>query len=453
MLRVFRNTLISEQITNFMQDKLLNNYQNKDSITWYGDEPYELFENCFISTNKFVESLYEEEDEQTEIKTKVNKAIGEIYQVVVKAKTKSEKQLEDFKICYIPSKRELEVTKEVKSNDGPKANGTGILNEIFFYKNQSVDSKNYIRYLRIKEQFKKITAGFDFDITLRFDNKLQLNFTNSNRHWIPAVDCGLGLQDLLIILYFANSDYGLILIDEAETHLHPEMQRKLLSVLKNDTHIQVFISTHSNVFLDSNLIDRVYHVYFDNKINLSDATNRSEILNDLGFSVADNLISDLVILCEGPSDKPIIEEFLIKMGLLERYNVKIWPLGGDIMDQVDLSVFKDTYKIIALMDLDPGSRSVRERFKRNCAEIGIPVKQLERYAIENYFTIEALRKVFGSQIDISVTSISHKTKVEEQLGLNPKKCNRRIAKAMSLEDIEETDLYDFLMEVKKMLSN
>ncbi|NRS15868.1 hypothetical protein HP398_05400 [Brevibacillus sp. HB1.4B] len=41
--RIFRNILLSEPITSFMQDKLLNIYQNKDSITWYGDEPLELF--------------------------------------------------------------------------------------------------------------------------------------------------------------------------------------------------------------------------------------------------------------------------------------------------------------------------------------------------------------------------------------------------------------------------
>ncbi|MBO1911718.1 AAA family ATPase, partial [Microvirga sp. 3-52] len=192
--------------------------------------------------------------------------------------------------------------------------------------------------------------------------------------------------------YFANSidNSNVILIDEVETHLHPDLQRKLLHTLRESSK-QFFITTHSNIFLDSTFVNKIFHVTFDNQINIVDATSRSGLLNDLGFSVSDNLTSDLIILCEGPTDKPVIEEFLYKFDLMQNYNIKIWPLGGDIMDQHDLTVFSESYKIIGLIDLDPGSGVIRQRFVDNCTDNNIPVHRLKRYAIENYFTIEALR--------------------------------------------------------------
>jgi hypothetical protein len=81
---------------------------------------------------------------------------------------------------------------------------------------------------------------------------------------------------------------------------------------------------------------------------VSDKTSKASMLDDLGYSVADNLVSDLVILVEGPKDRPIIEEFQLKIPTANSYNIKIWPLGGDIMDQVDLSVIVENRKAIAL---------------------------------------------------------------------------------------------------------
>lgn len=119
--------------------------------------------------------------------------------------------------------------------------------------------------------------------------------------WIDAVDCGLGLQDLLIILYFSiHPDFDVVLVEEPESHLHPELQKKLLIYLKEDSKKQFFISTHSNIFLNNALVDRVFFTYYEGSVKVTDATSRSSILNNLGYSVSDNLMSDLVILVEGP---------------------------------------------------------------------------------------------------------------------------------------------------------
>lgn len=356
--------------------------------------------------------------------------------------------------ALIPAKRNLEYFKKVDDLYTPKTSGEFILDNLFHFKTQLTTSELYKQYNNIKKQFAEVSCGFDFDVIKDDKNYLELYFTNPKGEWLSADKCGLGLHDLLIILFFANSSsYNIILIDEVEAHLHSDMQRRLLSVLKEQTDKQYFMTTHSNVFLDSNFVNRAFHVSFDDKIIITDATSKSEILNDLGFSVTDNLTSDLIILTEGPTDKGIIEEFLVKMSLMQRFNIKTWPLGGDIMDQVDLSVFRDSYNIIAIIDSDPGSKTVRDRFMKKCKEIDIFVHQLERYAIENYFTVDALRAVFKGQINEQVTCIDPNKKLEEQIRINTKKNNRKIASEMSLDDIKGTDFYSFLEKVETLVCN
>nr|WP_226556708.1 ATP-binding protein [Priestia aryabhattai] len=361
--------------------------------------------------------------------------------------------VEGNRLALIPVKRDIENSKEVNHLEEAQTSGKHVLDNLFHYATQLPNSSLTQQYESIKEQFKEITNGLDFSIQKDNQNNLNLFFTNPAGGWVPADKCGLGLQDLLIILFFANSpSYSGILIDEIEAHLHPDMQRRLLNILKEKTDKQYFITTHSNIFLDNNFVDKVFHVSFNNNINIKDATSKSEILNDLGFSVTDNLTSDLIILTEGPTDKGVIEEFLLKMGLLNKFNIKIWPLGGDIMAQLDLSTFRDTYNIIALIDRDPGSQRIRNKFIENCKRNDIKFHQLEKYAIENYFSVDALRHALGSQIKDDLTCIDPNSKLEDQIRLNPKKKNKKIASAMSIDDIKDTDLYGFLEQVKEILT-
>lgn len=352
---------------------------------------------------------------------------------------------------FVPSQRNLETQIGVNSSQPVADSGTGLVNYLFRAKNLPITSIDNKVWQTISEAFLEISAGCRFDIFIQEANSLRLYFADPGRSWIPADSCGLGLQDLLVILsHCLLPGRNLIVIEEPETHMHPDLQRRLAIYLKSLSDLQFVISTHSNVFLGSALVDKVIFVSYEDEVKVADATGRAAALDSLGYQISDNLVSDLIILMEGPTDRPAIEQMLIKTGIMQKKNIKFWPLGGDIMDQLDLEVFAQGSKIIAVVDKDPRSGSVRKRFMDNCKDHHIKVYRLKRYSIENYFPIETYRSVFGAQVPAELTSIDPDIRVEKQLGFSPKKKLWNLAKSMDLMAIEGTDLLDFLEEVKRL---
>lgn len=346
------------------------------------------------------------------------------------------------RVLYVPPKRALETRGKPALGQGARADGPFVLAHLFSAKNQPPGSPLREAFASIERAFEEITDGTRFDISMAKNGELALQFSANGRDWVHAEASGLGFQDLLILLYFLTSgDYSVLLIEEPEAHLNPALQRKLLAFMASREDKQIFLTTHSNVFLDNTFVDTVYFVtYEDGEVRVRDATSRAFILDDLGYDVADNLVSDVVVLVEGPTDIPVYRELLRKLGVLERAQVRFWPLGGDIMSQLDLKVFMEWSQLVAVVDGDPGSERVRSRFAAQCDAYGIPVRRLERPAIENYFTLEALKQVYGEKALSGVASLDPKSSLRDQIKFDVKKRNREIAKAMRWEDIEGTDL-------------
>jgi len=162
----------------------------------------------------------------------------------------------------------------------------------------------------------------------------------------------------------------------------------------------------------------------------------------------------LIVLVEGPSDETIIREVCKKLGFGYEYNLRFIYLGGDSMDQFDLSAFEDLIpdRIIALIDTDHKSFRRRNAFKKKCKEMGIFCQQLQRYSIENYLSIKAIKQIFPNKVDlISISELEPKKKVESQLGFDVKKNGPKIVRLMSLEDLSDTDLLFFCKEIQKRL--
>jgi predicted ATPase len=362
------------------------------------------------------------------------------------------KSFDFFNPILIPPKRKIEFQTSINLNQEMLPLGFGIINKLFYLKNQDLESDDYKVYKRIYETFFEIT-GSKFNIVPNKENQIKLIY-NTDGNWIAASDSGLGLSDVLIIISVINlMENNIILLEEPENHLHAAYQKRLLNYFRSKKSKQFFITTHSSIFLDTNMVDKIFYCTNNGEITLSDQTSKSEIINSLGYSVTENLVADLIILLEGPTDVPVIREMLNWIGIASSHNIKFWALGGDIMASLDLSVFAERKNVFALVDSDPGSKEQRTRFLRKCNENGIKCRKLERYSIENYFPLQAIRKAFPDQISAEIQNISPKIQVDKQIGFKERNKsikikNAEIVKYMSINDIEGTDLNEFLKEIE-----
>lgn len=130
-------------------------------------------------------------------------------------------------------KRKLSHFANVQANESLDEEAQNALSRLFFLKNQPLYESSHNLYEKIFDSFLEIT-GYEFDIELKIKSiSIQLKFKKGSGGWILAQDKGQGLSEILtMVLYALDGEYNLILIEEPEDHLHPDLQKRLLSFFK-----------------------------------------------------------------------------------------------------------------------------------------------------------------------------------------------------------------------------
>lgn len=105
-----------------------------------------------------------------------------------------------------------------------------------------------------------VGSNFSFPLSLKFDSKFdediwnQLNlYFEHNGQSIPIDLLGLGQKNIIYLSLFLSKlrneynehELNLLLIEEPESHLHPQLQKILFSNLRDLNNIQVFMTSHS----------------------------------------------------------------------------------------------------------------------------------------------------------------------------------------------------------------
>lgn len=358
----------------------------------------------------------------------------------------------------VAAPRAFETSPEMDSRARETSPGSEFVHHLFALRASEEDSAPSLRFKRLREVFQELSDGVAFDVVEEtVTSHRHLKFRGKGAiGWLPAKSCGQGLQDLLQLLYYAvASDEQVVFVEEPETALHPDLLRRLVQALRVENEKQYFFSTHSNVLLSRGVADSIIVTrYESSRVMFGPAQRRVDAMRELGYTSSDGLACDVLVLVEGANDQDAVKELLRKFGLKDDASVAALPLGGDAMRRVEPKPLAEAFPYVrALVDRDPGSDEARRIFMANCKAAGIPVVRTERYAIQDYFPIQAYRDVFGSQVPEGTDRIDPDVSVSKQLpAVRAKKASAlfQLARVTPRAEIEESDVGRFLLEVVEL---
>lgn len=100
------------------------------------------------------------------------------------------------------------------------------------------------------------------------DMSLEMFFMRADGSRVNPTDLSSGQKEILhfiFTIYGFDLKHGVVIIDEPELHLHPQMQREYLKIIEDVRHkfdIQFILATHSPIFVNQTTIDHVCRFIF-----------------------------------------------------------------------------------------------------------------------------------------------------------------------------------------------
>jgi hypothetical protein len=233
-----------------------------------------------------------------------------------------------------------------------------------------------------------------------------------------ANDVGGGYQSVTQLIFRVNEivktqDRAIIIIEEPEIHLHPELCKRIYSWLKSQSeHNQIFVITHSPNFLDKTKISDIFYVWDSidgdgTKIKrLTDDENFRSLLMEIGVKPSDFLFADAILLVEGKTEERVLPILAEKYGTditsvalikktdgspQNKYHIKMWK---EICKNSNLPIFtyfdKHAQEIIE-QAISNGDLSTERSFygDHHCIEDIYPSKLL----------VDAIKGIYNIDID------------------------------------------------------
>ena len=200
----------------------------------------------------------------------------------------------------------------------------------------------------LEKQFPDCTK-VKFEVTAPVFDDLLKNFETTINDGVEtsAEEKGDGMQRALMLAIIqayadfrkSNDDLGksfLFFIDEAELHLHPTAQRKLKDVLYtlSNENDQVFINTHSSVFVEDNFENqskkKKKNLEGQSEFELTTNLDKPYVVFELlGGSPSDLLLPKNFLIVEGQSEFELLTR-VIKRFYPNKPNIQIIKANGDV---------------------------------------------------------------------------------------------------------------------------
>ncbi len=327
----------------------------------------------------------------------------------------------------------------------------------------------------------EVYPQFIFDID---SLKVQISYIDTYTEIHERSD---GLKQYISLKAFlATKSSGIppiLLIDEAEIHLHYSAQSDLVSEFeKQKIANSIIYTTHSAGCLPSDLGTgvRVVEPIYDGKedVGISKINNSiwqnsggfSPLLLAMGANIIAFTLARKAIIAEGPSETILLPRLLREVTNLDYLDFQVAP-GIASISKTDAKSFElEAAKVVYLIDGDRGGNENRKKLRKGGIEES-KIKQLsENYTIEDFvdskILADAINRDFEmsgiSKVDFKIKNIPTSGKIkwfesncsELKLSLPAKvKIAENISKEISDISIFDQRNKDKLVEIYHQLSN
>jgi len=248
------------------------------------------------------------------------------------------------------------------------------------------------------EKFKFVFPAYD--ISIAFDKNIDEHINAKvihNESSLPIDACGTGiLQAIQLLSYYYLYKPQLLIIDEPDSHLHPNNQRLIALLLKqlhNETGCQMLISTHSRHFFEA--IKESAEICWINNSNLikhSDDLERSILMEIGALDKGDRLRNGevpCVLLTEDEDTRYI--NVIAEFSGFRAEEYEIWSYNGcsNIRIAQALNSFINKYapgtSVVVHRDRDYLSDADVDEYKEQLHNVGIKVFITQGSDAESYF--------------------------------------------------------------------
>jgi energy-coupling factor transporter ATP-binding protein EcfA2 len=319
------------------------------------------------------------------------------------------------------------------------------------YKTGNLKRENEAAY-RLTQDTRRIFGFEALEINPSPDNQTLQIFVDGRSYRLSELGSGLA-QFIVVLANVAIQRPSYILIDEPELNLHPSLQLDFLTTLASYASEGVLFATH-NIGLARACADQIYSVRKiaegESEVTELEPTPRlSEFLGELSFSGYRELGFDKVLLVEGATDVKTFQQFLRLHK--KDHQIVLLPLGGSQLinktsEAEPNEIKRISENVCAVIDsertaADSPLSSDRQAFANTCQRASIDCHVLDRRATENYFSDRAVKAVKADKYRA----------LEPYEALKDVPCgwakaeNWRIAREMTLDELEGTDLGEFLV--------
>ena len=261
-------------------------------------------------------------------------------------------------------------------------------------------------------------------------------FLEENGHRYALSKSGSGLKTVLLILinlYLipCTKEYRekkiIYAFEEIENNLHPALQRRVFEYLYNysiENDTKIFITSHSHIAINAfygKEKAKLYHVIKERGeselFEITNGSEREEILDDLDVKASDLLQSNGIIWVEGPSDRIYILKWLkvfTDFNFIEGQHFQFMYYGGKLLSHYEAQSADDkTNNLINILttnrhasiviDSDKRSRQskindTKKRIKKEFEDKGYLCWITKGKEIENYLSAEAVNAAYNSKL-------------------------------------------------------